>query len=216
MNAFTIDASLRDSTEDQIVVAADALAVEGYYVFENFISSNEVSSLISALQKFEEEGEMKKAGIGKKDEFQVNREIRGDYIKWLYRESPYEVIRSYLNQTDMLLSRLKELLFLPLKDFEAHLAVYPSGAGYHRHKDVFQHSNHRVLSLVTYLNTGWKTEYGGELVLYPTNERPVKLEPLPGRAIIFRSEIEHEVLPATRERMSVTGWFLNQPANLKI
>ncbi|HBH22986.1 MAG TPA: hypothetical protein DDY13_06130 [Cytophagales bacterium] len=216
MNAFTNDASLRDSTEDQIVVAANALAVEGYYVFEHFISSNEVSSLISALQKLEEEGKLKKAGIGNKDEFQVNHEIRGDYIKWLYRDSPFQAVRNYLEQMDLLKLRLKELLFLPLMDFECHLAVYPGGAGYHRHKDAFQHRNHRLFSLVTYLNVDWKTEDGGALMLYPENDQPFKVEPLAGRAIIFRSEIEHEVLPATRERMSVTGWFLNQPANLKI
>jgi SM-20-related protein len=34
--------------------------------------------------------------------------------------------------------------------------------------------------------------------------------------VCFRSDqIEHEVLPATRERLSLTGWMLDQLSNLR-
>jgi SM-20-related protein len=40
--------------------------------------------------------------------------------------------------------------------------------------------------------------------------------PIAGRLVCFRSDvIEHEVLPSKKERLSVTGWMLDQEAGLK-
>jgi SM-20-related protein len=40
--------------------------------------------------------------------------------------------------------------------------------------------------------------------------------PLAGRLVCFRSDqIEHEVIAATRERRSLTGWMLDQVAELR-
>jgi SM-20-related protein len=45
---------------------------------------------------------------------------------------------------------------------------------------------------------------------------PVDILPLAGRLVCFRSDqIEHEVLPATRERLSLTGWLLDQHSDLR-
>jgi SM-20-related protein len=48
------------------------------------------------------------------------------------------------------------------------------------------------------------------------SDRTKDFLPMAGRLVIFRSdEIEHEVLPATRERLSITGWILDQLVDLK-
>jgi len=40
--------------------------------------------------------------------------------------------------------------------------------------------------------------------------------PVAGRLVCFRSDIiEHEVLPSKKERLSITGWMLDQEADLK-
>jgi SM-20-related protein len=40
--------------------------------------------------------------------------------------------------------------------------------------------------------------------------------PQAGKLVCFRSDqIEHEVLPATRPRMSITGWMLDQLVEMK-
>jgi SM-20-related protein len=64
-----------------------------------------------------------------------------------------------------------------------------------------------MLSCVLYLNDGWRAEDGGALRLYlPT--RHCDVLPRAGTLVAFLSErFEHEVLPAQRERLSLTGWF---------
>ena len=67
-----------------------------------------------------------------------------------------------------------------------------------------------MLSVVTYLNPGWQNADGGELVLYQDEQdmTGIKVAPLHGTVVVFLSEeFPHEVLPATRDRYSVAGWF---------
>jgi SM-20-related protein len=78
--------------------------------------------------------------------------------------------------------------------------------------DVFRNDDRRELSLICYLNErDWDIRDGGELVLYlpgKTNENVKVIHPMPGQLVLFLSrEIEHEVKPALRNRMSLTGWL---------
>ena len=84
--------------------------------------------------------------------------------------------------------------------------VAPAGAGYKRHRDRFQGSNSRVLSLVTYLNDDWQDADGGALRLY-LPEGTVDVLPQACMSVCFLSETEHEVLPAKRERLSIAAWL---------
>ena len=70
---------------------------------------------------------------------------------------------------------------------------------------------------ILYLNQNWLAEHGGELRLYLNHDDNLKstafidVLPVTGRLVIFLSDIfYHEVLPATRDRMSLTGWFLTR------
>jgi SM-20-related protein len=99
-------------------------------------------------------------------------------------------------------------LMTGLADFEGHFAVFPAGAGYARHFDRLHGSDLRAISAALYLNDAWRPEDGGQLRLYTGGGRSEDILPIGGRLVVFVSErFEHEVLPATRERMSFTGWF---------
>ncbi len=71
----------------------------------------------------------------------------------------------------------------------------------------------RVVSCILYLNQDWQPEDGGALKIYAGNELstlplPMQVLPQGGRLVTFISDrFPHEVLPATRDRMSLTGWF---------
>jgi SM-20-related protein len=108
---------------------------------------------------------------------------------------------------DALRVALNRRLLLGMEEFEAHFACYPPGAGYARHRDRFADDDARVLSLVAYLNADWPDDAGGALRLHlPGGIRDIA--PRAGTTVLFLSdEIEHEVLPATRERWSIAGWF---------
>ena len=155
--------------------------------------------------------QFKKAGIGKSQEKQINEAIRGDYIQWIKPESAEPPLQVYLTKLSELIAFVNQNLYLSLKDFEVHQTIYPIGTFYKRHLDQFKKEDHRKLSVICYLNSDWKESDGGQLRIYLGNEIKDVL-PLAGRLVCFRSDLlEHEVLPATRERLSITGWLLDQP-----
>ncbi len=110
---------------------------------------------------------------------------------------------------------INQSLYLSLKDYEIHMTIYPVGSYYKRHLDQFKQDDHRKLSVICYLNDEWKDDHGGQLRMYLDNHH-LDILPVGGRLICFRSDmIEHEVLPATRDRLSLTGWILDQYSGLR-
>ncbi len=201
-----------NSVFDRIV---DGLAEHGYAVVDQLLSQPEVNAILQ-IEEFQLEGaSFKKAGIGNTKSLQIQEAIRGDYIHWLDKKNAPAPVQVYLNRLDELIKFLNRSLFLSLKDFEVHMTVYPTGSFYKRHLDQFKHDDHRKLSVICYLNNDWREEHGGQLRMY-LPDRSLDLLPLAGRLVIFRSDqIEHEVLPATRPRLSITGWILDQLVDLK-
>ncbi len=194
---------------------ADNLAEHGYAVADQFLKQEEVNDILN-LGIFENEGgNFKKAAIGKNQDLQINEAIRGDYIQWLDKTSAADPLKVYLDKINQLMTFLNQSLFLSLKDFEVHTTVYPAGSFYKRHLDQFKQDDHRKLSAICYLNDYWKEEHGGQLRMFlPQGHKDIF--PVSGRLVCFRSDqIEHEVLPATRVRLSLTGWILDQLSDLR-
>lgn len=194
---------------------ADGLAEQGYAVVDQFLSQSEVAAILQG-KEFQSEGTtFKKAGIGNTKSLQIQEAVRGDYIQWLDKKNSPASVQVYLNRLEALIQFLNQALFLSLKDVEIHMTVYPTGSFYKRHLDQFKQDDHRKLSVICYLNNDWKEEHGGQLRMY-LPDRSFDLLPLAGRLVIFRSDqIEHEVLPAIRPRLSITGWVLDQLIGLK-
>lgn len=194
---------------------ADGLAENGYAIADQFLSQNEVRAILATPQFREEAAQFRKGGIGKQQQHQINEAIRGDLIQWLDKSSPLPELRLYLDRVEQLMNHLNQTLFLSLKDFEVHMTVYPVGAFYKRHLDQFRKDDHRKLSVICYLNEGWEQTHGGQLRIYLPDDS-TDVYPIGGRMVCFRSDqLEHEVLPATRERLSLTGWMLDQFVDLR-
>jgi SM-20-related protein len=194
---------------------ADGLAEDGYAVIDDFLSHKEVKNILN-LKEFQSGSEFfKKAGIGKNQNHHINESVRGDYIFWIDKNTPCDPINVYLNRLGDLIQSLNQTLFLSLKDYEVHMTSYPPGSFYKRHLDQFNRDDHRKLSVICYLNDNWNADEGGQLRMFLA-DKIVDVLPTSGRLVCFRSDqIEHEVLPATRTRLSLTGWILDQFASLK-
>lgn len=183
-----------------------------YSVVSEFLSESETQALrTELLQDFENET-FQKAAIGNKFNEQVVSEVRGDFILWLDRESGGPASSMFLRRIDELIAYLNRTCFLGIAQREFHYAVYPEGSFYQRHLDAFQNDDRRKLSVIVYLNdSDWQEGDGGELVIYPNNStdsEEVKVTPWGGQLVIFESQLlEHEVLPAHRDRFSITGWL---------
>jgi SM-20-related protein len=189
---------------------ADGLADQGYAEVDNFLSQQEVQAILATDDFKNGLLQFKKAGIGKSQEKQINESIRGDYIQWIDGGTTQKAVEVYLNRLRQLMEFVNRTLYLSLKDLEVHRTIYPIGSFYKRHLDQFKKDDKRKLSVICYLNTDWKESEGGQLRIYLPNGS-TDILPLAGRLVCFRSDLlEHEVLPATRERLSLTGWLLDR------
>lgn len=205
-----------ESLFDQL---ADELSEKGYGTIDHFLSQKEFMQIKEVAADHREEGNFKKAGIGTAQDFQIDKQIRGDYIRWIEPQKAAAATQVYLGRMRSLLQYINRTCFLSLKDVELHYTVYPIGTTYKRHLDQFRHDDHRRLSVICYLNEDWRPEHGGQLRLYLPGEggkeETVDILPTGGKLACFRSDlIEHEVLPASRERYSLTGWMLDQVIDL--
>ena len=194
----------------QLNKLADQIAENGFAVIDDFLSNEEIDSILS-LQGFKNGLlQFKKAGIGKNQDKQINEAIRGDYIQWIDPNNAEPPLLTYLDRLKQVIAFVNQSLFLSLKDCEVHQTIYPIGSFYKRHLDQFKKDDHRKLSVICYLNKDWKEADGGQLRMFIGHESKDIL-PVAGRLVCFRSDLlEHEVLPATRERLSLTGWLIDK------
>ena len=155
-----------------------------------------------------DDDEFELAGVGRARNHQVLEAIRRDQICWISGASPAG--RQWLEWTEALKRYLNRRLFLGLFSFESHFAHYRPGAFYRRHYDAFHGEANRVLSLVVYLNEGWRADDGGELLIYgdETDRTGQCVVPDWGTIVAFLSEdFPHEVRPTRRDRYSIAGWY---------
>lgn len=192
---------------DQI---ATALADPGFIVLDQPLPESLIQGLIANLQH--QQAAFKSAGVGRKEDYQLNQRIRGDTIQWLEPGDP--AVTEFLCWMDKLKLAINQRLFLGLFDYESHYAVYAPGTFYQKHRDAFRGNPGRKLSTVLYLNQGWDLMAGGELVLYDEAgvNQLIRLAPECGKLVLFLSEdFPHEVLPTTQLRQSIAGWFRIKP-----
>ncbi len=168
-----------------------------------------VAALADEARALRAAGAFRPAGVGA-DRTRAPQ-LRGDEILWLDPGAPSAAQRPALDGLETLRLELNRECLLGLFELEAHFAVYPAGAGYPTHVDRLRDDDARVLSIALYLNADWQVEDGGALRLYleAAGRAPyTDIAPVGGTLVAFLSErFPHQVLPARRERLSLTGWF---------
>lgn len=185
----------------------DDLATRGWSQQALFLPDALSRALAAECRRRHAEGELNPASVGRGAAQEIREAIRGDQIQWL-DPGESEVCDRYLGAMDSLRQAINQGLFLGLEDFECHFALYPPGAFYKRHLDRFRDDDRRMVSAVFYLNEGWQPEDGGQLRMFLQDGVEHDVQPVAGSLVVFLSgEVPHEVLPAGRERLSLTGWF---------
>ncbi|HHC6501324.1 TPA: 2OG-Fe(II) oxygenase [Vibrio parahaemolyticus] len=181
----------------------DALATDGYYIWDDFLSEDEVTQLRDCIPD-----NWKKARIGRNDDVTRIESIRSDKIQWL-KPAMSQPIANYLSKMEEIRQEVNRHFFLGLFEYEAHFAKYEKGDFYQKHLDCFKGNENRRLTTVFYMNESWSEEDAGELVVYDLNDKEIAtIPPRGGRLLVFLSEqFPHEVLPTNAERFSIAGWF---------
>lgn len=189
-----------------LALIVDDLAIQGWAHQCLLLPADFTAALARECRARAAAGELAPAAVGRGEGQRIREGVRGDLIHWL---EPGQSVASdaYLALMDELRQRLNRELYLGLEDFECHFALYPPGAFYQKHLDRFHDDDRRAVSVVAYLNADWRPEQGGALRLHlAEGERDIL--PEGGGVVLFLSgELPHEVLPASRERLSLAGWF---------
>lgn len=187
---------------------AEALANRGWSVAPAFLDPRDTGRLACECLERWRTGQFRHARIGHGRTLQLRPEIRNDQVNWLDPAHPSRAQRRYFDALERLRLAINSCLYLGLFEFEGHFTVYSPGASYQRHLDQFAGVRQRAVSCILYLNEDWQTADGGALRLYPAPERTEDVLPAGGTLVSFLSDrLEHEVLPARRQRLSITGWF---------
>ena len=183
---------------------ADALAGPGWIVIPNFLSAAQLQHLQQLASQRRDA--FVAAGVGREAAHQVRQDIRGDAVLWIENDDA-EMAAANQRMSDLQHSLNREL-FLGLAELEWHFARYPVGSFYQRHLDQHRNQDTRVVTVVQYLNDNWTETDGGQLRIYLENDQHFDVTPHGGTLVVFLSHrFEHEVLPAQRERLSLTGWY---------
>jgi len=197
--------------EDALDGIASDLADQGLAIRDGLLPPDLIDRLAAEGQARWAADDPRPALIGRGQERHANATIRTDRILWLDPATATPAQGQYLAFIADLRLAINRRLFLGLFEFEGHLAVYPPGAFYRKHLDRFRGTEQRLVTAILYLNPDWREEDGGQLRLYPDpndDGRYQDLLPLAGRLVCFLSgDFPHEVLPARRDRLSITGWY---------
>lgn len=187
----------------------ESLAGPGWHIDTAFLGAAETRTLREECLEALAGGAFHAAGVGS-GQAQVHSEIRGDQVYWVEEALAGPALKSVLARLEALRLAVNRDLFLGLFDVELHFAAYPRGAGYQRHLDRFRDDDRRALTVILYLNPpDWSLEDGGQLLFWADEDKPpLEIQPCGGTLVTFLSDrFWHQVLPAQRQRLSLTGWF---------
>jgi SM-20-related protein len=190
---------------------AGALGERGWCVTPGFLPPLLVSGLRGEIEELYALGGLRPAGVGRGEQLEIRPEVRTDRVHWLDPDHCSGAQRLYLDAVEDLRRTLNRTLLLGLFSYECHLSIYPPGAYYRKHLDQFRGVERRTVTVVLYLNQDWHPDDGGQLRIYDDPQDRAHYQeilPLGGQLVTFLSaRYLHEVLPARRERLSITGWL---------
>lgn len=196
-------------SEDMDTIAA-ALQQRSWAKVAEFLPPADVAALAAECRLLDARAQLQAAATGRRARPAAPpaaAALRGDRTCWFDPAAPTPPQQIYGSAMETLRVGLNRRLLFGLEALDAHYALYPPGTGYARHRDRFRDDDARVLSSVLYLNQDWGSGDGGELRLHLA-DGALDVLPQGGTLMLFLSaEIEHEVLPARRERLSIAGWF---------
>lgn len=201
---------------DGMAKLLDSIRETGWSVWPGFLEEGLAEELSRESLCAWEEGEFRRAGVGRGAGLAIREDVRTDHVMWLCEGETTPCQQGYLDRLEEIRVALNRSLFLGLTDFEGHFAVYPPGGFYKSHLDRHQQTQDRIVTAILYLNPAWQPGDGGELKIWTTPGMKVgsftTVEPRLGTLVCFLAgDFWHEVLPAKKTRASVTGWFRGNP-----
>jgi SM-20-related protein len=198
-----------DIGRDGFEPVAAALATDGWCAADGLLTPAQTHALGVECASEHLLGNMQVASTGSSHSI---GSLRGDITQWFDALAPTAAQAAFAARMDALMHALNRALMLTMVECESHYAVYPIGASYVPHLDRLRDGDERVVSGVFYLNDDWLDAEGGALRLHLDRDAARDIFPRAGKLALFMSsDVLHEVLPATRTRMSIACWMRQRP-----
>jgi SM-20-related protein len=176
-------------------------------ISEYFLSDELASHLKVNLLSLNSNNQLLAAGTGNDNKLVHNAKVRSDVIYWLDKKHNNVYENAFFVQIEAFIVYLNESCYAGITGYEFHYSLYEKGSFYKKHLDQFQDNSSRQFSMISYLNSDWQIDDGGELLIHQINNNQ-KINPTQGKTVFFKSnELEHEVLQTNERRMSITGWL---------
>lgn len=176
-------------------------------ISEHFLSDELANHLKKNLLSLNDNNQLLAAGTGNENKLVYNAKVRNDTIYWLDKKHNNIHENAFFEQIEAFIVYLNQSCYAGITGYEFHYSLYEKGSFYKKHLDQFQDNSDRQFSMISYLNSNWQTQDGGELLIHQLGNNQ-KVSPTQGKTVFFKSnELEHEVLETNERRMSVTGWL---------
>ncbi len=176
-------------------------------ISEDFLSDELANNLKENLLLLHNNQQLLAAGTGNDKKLVHNAKVRSDVIYWLDKKHNNIYENAFFEKIEAFIAYLNQTCYAGITGYEFHYSLYEKGSFYRKHLDQFQDNSSRQFSMISYLNTNWKSKDGGELLIHQANINH-KINPTQGKTVFFKSnELEHEVLETNERRMSITGWL---------
>ncbi len=193
----------------------DSMDRHGWAVMPDCMEQGDSLRLMNECELGFEKGDFKRAGVGRGVNLEVREEIRRDHVMWIEPGDTSVEQEIWLAKLERLRLSMNQRFLLGLFGFEGHFAIYPEGAFYKAHLDRHAGTTGRIVTVILYLNQNWQPGDGGELKLWTSPGDKAGafelIQPRMGTLVCFMAgDFWHEVLPANKTRMSITGWFLQR------
>ena len=187
----------------------ESIAASGFYIGTSIMDAALVHALRGRLVLMHARQRLIAAQVGRGASRSSTTGHRGDSIAWFNQDALDPAETRAMLLIDSLRTALNKALYIGATDTECHYARYPIGASYKTHLDRFGDHDLRVVSLIFYLNAHWREHEGGELVIHDQAGGVIEsVLPRSGTMVAFLSDqFPHEVRPATRPRLALSGWM---------
>jgi hypothetical protein len=180
-----------------------------YWLFENVFNKEKIVEINNFIDnnfnKFEEDHKAARDLQGNKKKSGIVKIINYEKIKHLLSDIVDRVINVAEIEFGYLIYGLKNRS-------ELHLNIYSSDnlEKYDWHTDQTKSDLHDI-KLTVLINLSMEQYEEGQFQLFNTNEYEVKELNIPGNVIMFKSYINHRVLPVTKGQRRTLAIFLKGP-----
>ncbi|KAF0697729.1 Aste57867_11615 [Aphanomyces stellatus] len=189
----------------------------GFIVREDFLGDAPAMAVRDACLRLQQMHEMRDAEVGMGKGGDVTSHVahaRGDQLMWLSHDESQvpPPIQHLMKHIERLVHGLvKAAPELGIRNIRStQFAIFPgNNTRFVKHVDTYSHRPglRRCITCLYYLNPHWDLSHGGQLRVH-LGESSWDVPPRLDTLLLFRStDVEHEVLPTTVDRLALTTWF---------